>query len=131
MHELGLSDHIKLTGKISQDQVFKEVQNADLMLLPSLEEGIANVAVEAMALGTAVISTDCGGMKELITHGVEGWIVPVRDAKAMANQILSFTKLGNNEIKQIKIAARHKVETQHNEEQMVEGMLCLYNSIVV
>ncbi|MGO2103672.1 MAG: glycosyltransferase family 4 protein [Psychroflexus halocasei] len=129
VHELGLSDHVTLTGKMPQDQVFKEVQNADFMLLPSIEEGIANVAVEAMALGTPVISTDCGGMQELITHNKEGWIVPTRDLEALAKEVMRFQTLEKEQIKQIIQAARAKVEQQHTEEMMVEGMMNLYNSV--
>jgi colanic acid/amylovoran biosynthesis glycosyltransferase len=119
-----------LTSKLPQDKVFEMMKVSDLFLLSSIEEGIANVAVEAMALGTPVISTDCGGMEELITHGKEGWIVPVRDAEVMAEQILSITNLEVDEIRNIKMAARLKVEAQHNEEQMVVGMLSLYNNVV-
>lgn len=129
VHELGLSDHVTLTGKMPQDQVFKEVQNADLMLLPSIEEGIANVAVEAMALGTPVISTDCGGMQELITHNKEGMIVPTRNPQAIAEEVMRFQTLEKEQIKQIIQAARTKVEQQHTEEMMVEGMMNLYNSV--
>ena len=130
VHELELSEHISLIGKLPQQEVFDKVQQADLMLLPSIEEGIANVAVEAMALGTPVISTDCGGMKELITHGVEGWIVPVRDPKAIANQILNFKKFNDEELKRIQLAARNKVEQQHSEKQMLKVMIKLYNKVV-
>jgi colanic acid/amylovoran biosynthesis glycosyltransferase len=127
---LGLTGKVILTSKLPQDKVFEMMKVSDLFLLSSIEEGIANVAVEAMALGTPVISTDCGGMEELITHGKEGWIVPVRDAEVMAEQILSITNLEVDEIRNIKMAARLKVEAQHNEEQMVVGMLSLYNNVV-
>lgn len=129
VHELGLSDHVTLTGKMSQDQVFQEVQKSDLMLLPSIEEGIANVAVEAMALGTPVISTDCGGMQELIIHNKEGWIVPTRNPQAIAEEVMRFQTLEKEQLKQIIQAARTKVEQQHTEEKMVEGMMNLYNSV--
>ncbi|MBZ9779437.1 glycosyltransferase family 4 protein [Psychroflexus sp. CAK8W] len=128
--DMGLRDKVILTPKSPQTKVFEMMKASDLFLLPSLEEGIANVAVEAMALGTPVISTDCGGMEELTTHGEEGWIVPKRDAEAMAEQVLSFSKLEEDEIRLIKVAARQKVEQQHNERQMVEGMLRLYNRVI-
>jgi len=126
---LGLTGKVLLTSKLPQDKVFEMMKVSDIFLLPSLEEGIANVAVEAMALGTPVISTDCGGMSELITHGKEGWIVPVRDAEAMAEQIINFTNLELDEIRRIKMASRQKVEQQHNEDRMIKGMIELYNSV--
>lgn len=129
VHELGLSEHVTLTGKMPQHKVFDEVQASDIMLLPSIEEGIANVAVEAMALGTPVISTDCGGMQELITHNKEGWIVPTRDPEALAKEVIKFQNLEAEKIKSVVEAARTKVEQQHTEEMMVDGMMNLYNSV--
>ena len=84
-----------------------------------------------MALGTPVISSDCGGMQELITHKKEGWIVPIRNPEAIANQIAEFSKTNIEELKAIKLAARKKVEVQHNEELMVQGMMELYHSVQI
>jgi len=128
--DLGLQDHVTLTDKLPQAKVFELMQKSDLLLLPSLEEGIANVAVEAMALGCPVISTDCGGMQELITHDEEGWIVPIRDPEAMADQILEFSQMHVDEVSKVKKQARLKVEQQHTERQMVEGMVRLYSRVV-
>ena len=128
--DLGLQDHVTLTDKLPQAKVFELMQKSDLLLLPSLEEGIANVAVEAMALGCPVISTDCGGMQELITHDEEGWIVPIRDPEAMADQILEFSQMHVDEVSKVKKQARLKVEQQHTERQMVEGIVRLYSRVV-
>ncbi|ARN79298.1 colanic acid biosynthesis protein [Nonlabens spongiae] len=127
--DLDLENEIELFPKLDQKEVFKKIQDSELFLLPSLEEGIANVAVEAMALGTPVISTDCGGMKELIESGKEGWIVPVYDINAMAETVTAFAKASPEKIAQIKLAARRKVEHQHNEEKMVTDMNTLYQKI--
>jgi colanic acid/amylovoran biosynthesis glycosyltransferase len=128
--DLGLQDHVTLTDKLPQAKVFELMKVSDLFLLPSLEEGIANVAVEAMALGTSVISTNCGGMQELITHDEEGWIVPIRDEEAMCNQIFEFSQMHVDEVSKVKKQARLKVEQQHTERQMVEGIVRLYSRVV-
>jgi colanic acid/amylovoran biosynthesis glycosyltransferase len=130
INDLGLQDKVELTSKLPQANVFELMKGSDLFLLPSLEEGIANVAVEAMALGCPVISSDCGGMQELITHNEEGWIVAIRDAEAIAQTIQKFIALEESTIKNFKFAARQKVETQHSENLMVEGMLRLYSRVV-
>ena len=129
INDLGLTQHIELLDKMPQNQVFDLMHASDVFLLPSLEEGIANVAVEAMALGTPVISTNCGGMEELITHGHEGWIVPVYDVNALALQIQEFAKLEKRDVLKVVNFARAKVEIQHNEEQMVRGMLSMYQKV--
>ena len=130
INSLGLESFISLTEKLPFEEVQKMVSRASLSLVTSIEEGIANVAVESMALGTPVISTDCGGMKELITHQQEGWIVPKRNPIALAQQIEQFTKFSVQEIERIRHAARLKVEHQFNENQMVEGMEKLYLKIL-
>ena len=52
---------------------------SDCFLLPSITEGIANVVLEAMFLQLPVISSDCGGMKELIKNGYNGFLFNNRD----------------------------------------------------
>jgi len=128
--ELDLETEVEFLPKLPQQKVFDMMSSSDLFLLPSIEEGIANVAVESMALGCPVISNNCGGMEELISHQKEGWIVPVYDYKAMAAQILEFSQLDSEYIKTIKYAARLKVERQHNEGKMIEDMIQLYSKIL-
>jgi colanic acid/amylovoran biosynthesis glycosyltransferase len=128
--ELDLETEVEFLPKLPQQKVFEMMSSCDLFLLSSIEEGIANVAVEAMALGCPVISTNCGGMEELISHQKEGWIVPVYDEEAMARQILEFSQLDSEYIKNIKHAARFKIEQQHTESKMIEDMIQLYKSII-
>lgn len=130
IQEFNLQDKVKLTSKLEQEEVFNRMKNASLFLLPSLEEGIANVAVEAMALGVPVISTNCGGMEELITNGQEGFICPTRNAEGMAQKILDFKNLGPLQIEEIRNQARIKVEAQFNEKKMVDGMINLYRTVI-
>lgn len=124
--DLGLEECVSLEPRLPYPEVCKRMQEASLLLLPSVEEGLPNVIVEAMALGLPVISTNCGGVPELIDDGVEGWIVPLRDPEAMGNAIVSFSHLSIERINQVRKAARKKVEMQHNVEEMVRGMEELY-----
>jgi colanic acid/amylovoran biosynthesis glycosyltransferase len=127
--ELDLEIEVEFLPKLPQQNVFEMMSSSDIFLLSSIEEGIANVAVEAMALGCPVISTNCGGMEELITHQKEGWIVPVYDDNAMAAQISEFSQLELEYIKIIKKEARRKVEQQHTEGKIIEDMMSLYKSV--
>lgn len=85
--DLGLSDRVKLTGALPSDQVFQRLREADLFVLSSHEEGISNAALEAMAVGLPIVTTNAGGMAEVVQDGVEGYVVPVRDMAAMAARI--------------------------------------------
>ncbi|WP_243633485.1 glycosyltransferase family 4 protein [Oceanihabitans sediminis] len=124
--DLGLENEVSLIGRLPQKEVFRRMHEASLLLMPSVEEGLPNVVVEAMALGLPVLSTDCGGVPELIADGVTGWVVPVRDAEAMADGVIRFKGLPQEDIEAVRVAARKKVELQHSEEGMVAAMECLY-----
>jgi colanic acid/amylovoran biosynthesis glycosyltransferase len=84
IQDLGLSDCVRLSGGLPADVVRERLQNADLFLLSSVSEGLSNAALEAMATGLPVVTTDCGGMREAVSDGVEGFVVPVRDVERMA-----------------------------------------------
>lgn len=126
----GLKNYVVLERRKPQPEVFNLIQEASLLLMPSLEEGIPNVVVEAMAIGLPVISTDCGGVPELITNDKDGWLVPTRNPQALAGAIEDFLGLSLNKIEEVRLKARKKVEQQHNEEQMVKGMEELYYEVL-
>ncbi|SRX55341.1 glycosyltransferase family 4 protein [Aequorivita sp. CIP111184] len=128
--DLGLQDCVFLEKRKPQKEVFRMMSEASLLLMPSLEEGIPNVVVEAMAIGLPVISTDCGGVPELITDSEQGWLVPTRDPQALAEAIESFADLSIEKIEEVRLAAKKKVEEQHGMEQMVLGMEGLYFEVL-
>lgn len=127
---LNLEEYVSLIGRVPQEIVFEKMREASLLLMPSVEEGVPNVVVEAMALGLPVLSTNCGGVPELIEDGVEGWLVPVRNPQAMADVVVNFTELPMEKIEEVRIAARKKVELQHSEEEMIKGMEELYYEVL-
>ncbi len=76
IERLGLSDAVTLAGPGTAKDVREALGRAHLFVLASLSEGINNGVLEAMASGVAVISTNVGGMSEVITDGRDGWMVP-------------------------------------------------------
>jgi glycosyltransferase involved in cell wall biosynthesis len=81
--QLGLGGTVRLLGARSQAEVRDLLVWADAFVLSSLSEGISNAVLEAMASGLAVVSTDCGGMPEVISDGTDGLLVPVGDHRAL------------------------------------------------
>ncbi len=85
--ELGLADHVHLLG--FQAQPLGWMAAADLVLMSSRYEGFGNVLVEALAVGTPVVSTDCNfGPAEILEDGKWGRLAPVDDVDALARAIL-------------------------------------------
>lgn len=84
--ELGLEGRVQLLGQ--RDNPYAYMRRANVFVLPSLFEGFGNVLVEAMACGTAVISTDCPvGPREILCDGEFGTLVPSDDRTALTQAI--------------------------------------------
>ena len=66
------------------------LQNADVFLLPTIEEGMVRSAAEAMGCGLPVVTTRNAGVDDLIEEGVNGSIVPIRDPEACARAVLEW-----------------------------------------
>jgi len=85
--ELGIADHVRFLGNLSEREVAEELQAADLFLLSSFVEGIPVSAMEAMAVGVPVIATNVAGTSELIEDGRTGLLVRPSDPQALADAI--------------------------------------------
>ena len=129
VNDMNLKDSVTFLNSIPQEEVYEKMLESDLFLLPSVEEGIANVCVEAMLSKLPVLSTDCGGMSELIVDSETGFLVPTRNPKALADKISIFSKLQEIDILQLVNAAYIKATTQHTSKQMVDGMISLYKKV--
>jgi glycosyltransferase involved in cell wall biosynthesis len=87
--ELGLQKDVHFPGFI--DNPFAWMRFAEVLVCSSLTEGCPNVLMQALACGTAVVSTDCvGGCSEILEGGRWGRLVPIGDAQAMAESILAI-----------------------------------------
>lgn len=85
--ELGLQEDVALLGFVPNPHAY--VAKADLMVLSSDFESLANVVIEALAVGTPVIATDCpSGPAEALNHGACGTLVPVGDVDRMSTAML-------------------------------------------
>lgn len=87
VQELGLEEDVELPGFV--DNPYKYMKRAGVFVLSSRWEGFGNVLVEAMALGTPVVSTDCpSGPSEILEGGKWGRLVAVGDVQKLAVSIL-------------------------------------------
>ena len=81
----GLGGQVKFLGWI--DDLTSVLPRWDVFVMPSLEEGFPIAALDAMAAGLPVVATSVGGVPELIEDGKTGWLVPPRDAEALASRL--------------------------------------------
>lgn len=88
--KLGISDRIHFLGYLGEEEIIRELQAADLFILPSFVEGLPVSAMEAMAIGVPVIATNIAGTSELIEDGKTGLLVRPSDSKALADAIIEM-----------------------------------------
>ena len=124
-----LENEVEIINGMSNEELIKLLQTKHLLLLPSVEEGIANVVLEAMAAGIPVLSTDCGGMKEAVNDRFNGYIVPVRSAKSIAEKINEFI-LEENEVKKDIIRnAKLTIRKEFTREKQKTGFRNFYDNV--
>jgi len=86
-HKLGVKDRIIFTGMINKDLPSYYV-SADIFVFPTFYDPLANVCLEAMAMGLPIITTKSNGISELLTDGKQGFIIDdPKDYKLIAQKI--------------------------------------------
>ena len=107
--ELGVSDHVDFLGK--RDHIERLLPSAHVLLLPSEMEAFGLAALEAMACGVPPVATQTGGVAELVTDGVDGFLEPVGDVAAQAARVVSLLT-EETLYDRMSAAARHTAETR-------------------
>jgi glycosyltransferase involved in cell wall biosynthesis len=128
--QLSLDNEVSFIDRLPFNEIQTAIQEADVIVLPSVKEGIANVVLEAMALGTLVVSTNCGGMAEVVLPNKTGFLVPNRDILSMSKTLAKVSQLSLVDYQKITKQARVFVEKHHNEDQMVVEMQSLYQNLI-
>jgi glycosyltransferase involved in cell wall biosynthesis len=127
--DLGIVERIRLFTALPPEAVREELWSSDILLHSALSEGISNAVVEAMACAIPVVTTDCGAMREAVTDGVEGFVVPTRDPRAMAGAVARL--IADPELRQrMGQAGRERVLRDFSPERQVRQFLALYETVL-
>lgn len=81
------TDDVRVLGHVPQPDLKHLMSSSHVMVLPSIEEGLAMVMAQAMACGCPVIASENTGAHDLFDDGTEGFIVPIRDAQSLADRL--------------------------------------------
>jgi glycosyltransferase involved in cell wall biosynthesis len=101
---LGLAGKIDLLGRRSQEELAERLRESHLLVVPSSYEGFGIVYLEAMRFGLPVIAGDAGGPREIVSHGVNGFLVPPSDPAALTRYLEAFIK-NRSLLRQMSLAA--------------------------
>ncbi|MGK7905029.1 MAG: glycosyltransferase family 4 protein [Hormoscilla sp.] len=84
--KLPLESQVQFMPQLDQPELAKYMSQASVFVLPSLSEGLGRVVLEAMATGTPAIASNVGGIPDMVQEGINGFLVPPGDEKALADR---------------------------------------------
>lgn len=123
-------EYIHFLGKKTQAQVAEYMAASDILVLPSLYEGMPNVVLEAFASGLPVIATDVCGTSEIVQHKVNGLLVRAGKPHELAQSLLTVLQNKALTIKYSK-AAQQTIKKQHvTWEKCAEAHMKLYKELL-
>ena len=129
VQELGLDGQVKFAGAARGESKAKLFQRADLLLLASHSEGLPYALLEAMAAGVVPIVTPVGAIPDVVTGGVHGLFVPVKDARSIAEAI-KFFDANRGELARMSQACRARIASGYSLERLAENFIAVYSGLV-
>ncbi len=124
--ELGIAQNVLFLGKRSDVPAL--LDTLDVGVLSSHWESFSNAILEYLAAGIPVVCTDVGGCRDVVVEGINGYIVPPADPRAMAEKIvlLLHRHFSQGECQRL----RRRVMKKYSVEAMVEGHQSLYRRLL-
>ena len=127
LRDAGFLDRAWFAG--SRDDVADLLRAIDLFVLPSINEGISNTVIEAMATGLPVVATRVGGNPELVVEGQTGTMVPPRAVDALAGVLRNYVENPRLCV-QHGTAGRFRAVEMFSMRAMVDGYLSVYDEVL-
>jgi glycosyltransferase involved in cell wall biosynthesis len=119
---------VRFKGAVPREAVIDYYLKADVMLHSAIEEGFCNSVIEAQAMEIPVVASDAGGLPENVEDGVTGFVVPRRDADALAAKLVLLAR--NPDLgREMGRAGRERVIKHFDISRQVQEFVSLYESL--
>ena len=105
------------------------MNQAQVVCLPSYREGLPKVLLEAASCARPIVACDVPGCREVVTNGQNGFLVPMKDARALAEALRQLL-LDPDLCKQMGKAGREKVLQEFSQEQVAEDTLRVWSEVL-
>ena len=129
IQEYGLEERFHLPGWVSPEDVNNYFRKADVLLMPSLSEGMPIVGIQALANGLILLGSKIGGFNDLVEDGYNGFLLPVKDLDTWVAHIRDFLNDADY-VLNLRINSLRKAE-EFNLESIVQQYLDLFEQAVV
>ena len=109
-----------------RNDIKNQIASCDIFVLPSYREGVPRTLLEASSMGKPIVTTNSVGCKEVVDDGINGFLVPIKDSKSLAEKIKNLAN--NYELREnMGKASREKALNEFDIKVIVEQYLRLYN----
>lgn len=122
-----IQDRVIFSGYIKN--IENLISESDVVILPSLWEGLPNILLEAMAMKKPIIATDVGGVREIVKNGENGFIVKPACAREIAKRIIDVLTDEKNSLRMGENGYRF-VKGNFDVKKMVSSYQCLYTELI-
>lgn len=126
--ELELDDDVAWAG--TRDDIPAFLQASDAVVLSSKYEGLPNAVLEGLAAGKPVVSTDVGGVRELLEDGVSGALVPPGDHEALAREMWALMRLDPARRAEMGAAGRRHITARFDVEAVADQWLAAIDEAI-
>lgn len=123
--DLHVVDYIR-----DREELVRYYNLMDIVLSPSLWDGMPNSILEAMACARPVLASNAGGIRDLVTHGETGFLVDIHDLPRLGEACVELLDAGARYREEIGQRARAHVEAHHAPEQELTQLLSLYEEVL-
>lgn len=125
--DLGISTTTYFLGHVTNVQEYLYV--SDIFVLPSLQEGMPNSLLEAMACGLPVVATKIGGVVDIIEDGIDGVLVEPGNVRGLADKIIQLLRR-KDIAERVAHNAYHKIKNHYSLDSVAQRYIQLYRSII-
>lgn len=129
IRETGLEDNVRFLGRVTPEEIPLAFSAFDILAHASLREGLARVIPQAVLAGLPVVCYDLDGSSEVVTDGVNGFLVAAGDDARFADRLHQLVsdeplrrKLGGN--------GRDRIQKEFSADEMVRGLEVLYQQLL-
>lgn len=124
LNAIVVSNAIEYIGHVNMAKLLKE--SGIVMVIPSYHEGLCHSLMEGCAAGKPIITTNISGCREMVIDGVNGYLVPVRQPHALAEAMLHYMSLTDDEKQRMSLESRRLAESHFD----VRRVFGVYDSIL-
>jgi len=121
---LGLQESVTFSGRLEPEQIAQLYREADVLLNASTVDNSPNSLIEALASGVPVVSSNVGGIPDLVTHGESALLVPPNQPEKMADAALHV--LADTELKERLVQQGRTVVARFDKHKVLDKLACVY-----